>query len=192
MASFNGWSRRGDGSRGQEPPFPSRAVGEEPRAIDRPAPETQLAPRIRSEDLLAPVRPKLLLGYFDLAIAGALDYVRNAGVYVGPWWELPNAGAEEEVVGWKRAVLVRQVERGGLHLGHLFLVVLVGGRRLSLRREDLSRWGATPGPVETREIVMRTGDPQLLLITRPTYPETAERLQVFAEDIAERFRLQID
>lgn len=192
MPSSGGRARRGDGRRGHEPPVRSRGVDEEQRAIDRPAQATQLAPRIRSEDLLAPVRPKLLLGYFDLAIAGALDYVRNAGVYVAPWWDLPSAGAGEEVVGWKRAVLLRQVERGGLHLGHLFLVVLVGGRRLSLRREDLSRWGAAPGPVETREIVMRTGDPQLLLITRPTYADTAERLQVFAEDVAERFRLQID
>lgn len=162
------------------------------RALDRPPAETALAPHIRSEDLLAPVRPKLLLGYFDLAVAGALDYARNDRIYLGPWWELPNAGAEGEVMGWKRAVLVRQVERGGLHLGHLFLIVLHGGRRLSLRPEDLFRWGATKGAAETREIIMRRGDPQLLLITRPTYSDTAEALQTFAEDVAERFRLQID
>jgi hypothetical protein len=167
-------------------------VDGEERAIDRPAQDTALAPHIRSEDLLAPVRPKLLLGYFDLAVAGALDYHRNARIYLGPWWDLPNGGADGEVMGWKRAVLVRQVERGGLHLGHLYLVVLHGGRRWSLRPEDLSRWGAQVKSTETREIVMRRGDPQLLLITRPTYPETTEELQTFAEDVAERFRLQID
>lgn len=162
------------------------------RAIESPRTDTALAPRIRTEDLLLPVRPRLLLGYFDLAVAGALDYTRHAGVYLGPWWELPNAGADGRIMGWKRAVLLRQVERGGLHLGHLFLVVLEGGHRVDLRNEDLHRWGATPAPVHSSEIVMRRGDPQLLLIVRPTYPDTGPRLQAFGEDVAERFRLQID
>lgn len=164
------------------------------RAIEPPKGDSTLAPRIRSEDLLAPVRPKLLLGYFDLAVAGTLDYARHAGVYLGPWWELPNGGADGRVMGLKRAVLLRQVERGGLHLGHLFLVVLEGGHRVNLRSEDLRRWGAAPSPAPTPapEIVMRRGDPQLLLILRPTYADTAPRLQAFAEDLAERFRLQVD
>lgn len=164
------------------------------RGIQTPRADTALAPRFRTEDILLPVRPRLLLGYLDLAVAGTLEYSRHAGVYLGPWWELPNVGAEGQVMGWRRAVLLRRVERGGLHLGHLYLVVLEGGRRVDLRTEDLHRWGATPNPAPNpvSEIVMRRGDPQLLLIIRPTYAETSPRLLAFAEDLAERFRLQID
>ncbi|MCI4335623.1 MAG: hypothetical protein L3K17_00275 [Thermoplasmata archaeon] len=155
-------------------------------------PGTAIATRIRSEDLLAPVRPKLLLGYLDLAAAGAMDYSRHTGVYLGPWWDLPPGGSDGRILAWKRAVLLRRVEAGAVHLGHMFILVFDGVGRASLRPEDLGRWSPGPSHLESTEIVLRKGDPMLLMLLRPTYSETLDPLVTFGNDLAERFRLQVD
>ncbi len=172
--------------------IPSVAVGESdpPRPGPPSTPSAAIAVR-REEALdLAPLHPEFLLGYLDLAITGALHYAHNQGVYLSPWWDLP-APDRLPVRGWKRAVLHRDLHGGATHWGHLFLVCHEGLGRAELERETLAFTDGTP-PRELVEIPLRVGRPEVILILRPTYPESREDLLRFAQDIVDRFRLQMD
>ncbi|HYK94151.1 MAG TPA: hypothetical protein VEY07_08960 [Thermoplasmata archaeon] len=139
---------------------------------------------------MAPLHPEFLLSYVDLAIRGALEYSVNQGVYLSPWWELPEP-SRAPVRGWKRAVLRRNPHGGADHWGHLFLLCHEGVGRAELESEEMALVGGRER-TQLIEIPLRVGRPEVTLVLRPTYEETREELHRFARDIVERFRLQLD
>ncbi len=139
---------------------------------------------------LAPIHPEFLLGYLDLAITGALEYERNQGVYLSPWWELPEP-LKAPVRGWKRAVLRRNPHGGADHWGHMYLLCHDGVGRAELEVEAAEFTGARKAR-ELEEIPLRVGHPQVLLFLRPTYADTRQELRRFAQDVVDRFRIQLD
>lgn len=150
-----------------------------------------LAVRRVAISTLFPVDPTFLLGYFDLAITGALEYPRYVGVYLAPWWDMPGLEASEGVHGWKRSVLKRVAGAGAEHWGHMFLVAAEGSRRVKVGPGDLGLpLKSSSEPVE--EIQLRAGEPRLTLHIRATSSYHREELRAFAEDVAERFRRQLD
>ena len=183
---------RPDGRERQEP---SRArvagnVGENPTVLGSTPSVSAIAVPPGAALDMAPLRPEFLLSYLDLAIRGALGYSANQGVYLSPWWELP-APARANVRGWKRAVLCRNPHGGADHWGHLFLLCHEGVGRAELESEKL----ALVGGRERRQLIeipLRVGQPEVILVLRPTYEETREELHRFARDIVDRFRLQLD
>lgn len=134
----------------------------------------------------------MMLGYLDLAIRGTLEYERYAHVYLSPWWELPEV--PEGSRAWKRAVLERIPLKGAEHWGHLYLVV----RRSEDRPARLSIFGRTwngtvvgEAPGEER-FALRRGEQLAELIVHPSRADRAERLRVFASELEQRFRRQMD
>lgn|GEM_PF-3383465 len=133
--------------------------------------------------------PEFLLGYLDLAISGVLDYTRYAGLYLGPWWDLP--APAPNLRGWKRAVLKRRTEFGATHWGHLFLVCTEGAFGVDVSPVP-DRWLATQSAEPTSQIAIRDGFPRAILMVRPSTSGRRDDLQLFLEDVAERFRRQTD
>lgn len=151
---------------------------------------TAIAVRPEAALDLTPLHPEFLLSYVDLAIRGALEYSVNQGVYLSPWWDLPESG-RGLVRGWKRAVLRRNPHGGADHWGHLFLVFHEGVGQAELEAEKRDLVGSRRAQ-KVIEIPLRKGRPEVVLLLRPTYEETREDLHRFGRDIVERFRLQMD
>lgn len=161
---------------------PNTAPGAEP-------PSRSLSPRDEPGLDLAPLKVEFLLGYFDLAITGALEYSRNQGIYLSPWWDLPSD--TEDLRGWKRAVLRKDPHGGADHWGHIFLVVLEGRGTVTLAA-DHPVFGVSRSAQRPVEVPLRAGRPRVVLFLRPTYPSTKEALLEFGRDVVDRFRKQRD
>jgi len=134
----------------------------------------------------------LLLGYFDLAVRGTLEYERFARVYLSPWWEIPDVPSGTRA--WKRAILERIPLRGAEHWGHLYLVVqpkAESGGFLSILTRPAIGTVVAPKPHETR-LPLREGDQSAELIVQPRTPAYVERLDAFAREVEIRFRRQMD
>lgn len=158
-----------------------------------PSPPTgtgALAVPARAAVDLLPLHPEFLLGYLDLAITGALEYGRNQGIYLSPWWALPPP-VRAPVRGWKRAVLRRNPHGGADHWGHFFLLYYDNVGRAELDVEEMA-YTRAPSRRAIHEIRLRVGRPVVTLLLRPTYDSTREELERFARDVVDRFRLQMD
>jgi hypothetical protein len=138
-----------------------------------------------------PVRSDFLLGYLDLAIAGTLEYPRFQGLYLTPWRSLPLAEVGLAVRGWVRTVYYRPPLAEPQCVGRLLLMAALGlgdpMSWLTVLPED----GVVEADGSSR-IELRVGDPRVFLFLLAKEPLGRTRLELFAKDVSERFRRQMD
>ncbi|MFZ1023900.1 MAG: hypothetical protein WAN87_07180 [Thermoplasmata archaeon] len=120
---------------------------------------------------------------------GALERSAQApgfeGVYLGPWWDLPNDSPRPLLVGWKRAVLRRVAGGGAEHWGHLFLVYSSVGQMAGLEPESDPRLRSPRYGVVRRVGAISNA---VELLVRSSHPEGSPLLDRFADESLDRLR----
>lgn len=138
-----------------------------------------------------PVRSDFLLGYLDLAIAGTLEYPRFQGVFLTPWRPLPLAEVGLAARGWVRTVYYRSPHAEQQYVGQLLLVSALGVGDPVTLLTVLPDVGTVEADGSSR-IQLRVGDPRVFLFLLAQEPVARRRLELFAHDVSERFRRQMD
>lgn len=147
-------------------------------------------PRVRRRPpLAAPVSPRFLRGYVDLALTGVLEYERFGDLRAAPWGppRRPPRGGDSGT-RWEREVL--EVRRDGELASWATLGFVVGSHRPPHARADLLDGELDQGVPLVLSI--RDRIPPVHLEVHPVRERDRREAATFLWDLVERFRRQLD
>lgn len=151
----------------------------------------EVAGRVRARAVpSAPVSPRFLRGYVDLAITGVLEYERFGELRAGPWRSLARRTVPaESTTHWERQVLERRLA-GDLAPWATLRFVVGRRRRATPTRDDLLDGVLAPGAHLI--VFIRDRVPPVYLEATPHREHDRRAVATFLWDVAERFRRQLD